>query len=177
MGPWSLPDAGIFAWLQNSMENDSVLMVLALSVKFLSQRLLLQHFSELRDVGWQEISSLNRIFNFGVMRRYADKEPPWRLRGEEAWLKLQASSAAATTDLARNVQLLGERGGGNYTGSAKSFFLFNWDFSCGCYVVGGNCCTSALRFLSFPPALVSPCCAYLHWWGTSTSSTTSQGDL
>lgn len=89
------------------MENDSVLMVLVLSVKFLSQRLLLQHFSELRDVGWQEISSLNRIFNFGLMRRYADKEPPWCLRGGEAQLKLQASSAAATTDLARNVHLLG----------------------------------------------------------------------
>lgn len=66
-----------------AQENDSVLLVLGLSMKFLSQCLLLQHFSEHRDISWQEISSLNRIFNFGSMQRYADKEPHWSLHGEQ----------------------------------------------------------------------------------------------
>lgn len=82
-------------------------MVLMLSMKFLSQCLLLQNFSELRDIGWQEISSLNRIFNFDSAWRYEDKELPWHPCGKEALLKLQASSVAAPKDLSRNVHLLG----------------------------------------------------------------------
>ena len=66
-----------------AQKNDSVLLALGLSMKFLSQGLLLQHFSELRDIGWQEISSFNRIFNLGSMQGYADKEPHWCLHGEE----------------------------------------------------------------------------------------------
>lgn len=68
-------------------------------MKFLSQCLLLQNFSELRDVSWQEISSLNRIFNFDSVWGYADKELPWHPCGKEALLKLQASSVAAPKEM------------------------------------------------------------------------------
>lgn len=99
-------------------ENYSDLLVLKLSMKLLSQCLLLQHFCELRDIGWQEISSFNRIFNFGLLQRYAGK-PTGACVGRRAQLKLQASAAAATTNFSINIYSF--RGSGKGEGSIKAF--------------------------------------------------------
>lgn len=93
-----------------AQKNDSVLLVLGLSMKFLSQCLLLQHFSELRDISWQEISSLNRIFNFGSMQRYADKEPHWSLHGEEGPTQILVYLSCCHYKLLKNRSLVGRKG-------------------------------------------------------------------
>lgn len=71
------------------------------------------------------------------------RSPPGACVGGEARLKLQASSAAATTDLARNVHLLGERGEGNYNWLYGKLLLVQlrllwllrgwWELLCHCF--------------------------------------------
>lgn len=129
-----------------AQENDSVLLVLGLSMKFLSQCLLLQHFSELKDISWQEISSLNRIFNFGSMQRYADKEPHWSLHGEEGPAQILNYLSYCHYKLLKNRSLVGRKGNGKEEESTlafwKSYFSFHQSFSSGCLLVCGNWCVS-----------------------------------
>lgn len=146
-----------------AQKNDSVLLVPGLSMKFLSQHLLFQHFSELGDIGWQEISSLNRIFNFGSMQRYADREPHWCLYGEEGpaptprWLSCCHHKLLKKHSLGRKGSRREEE---IPLAFKKNCSSFHWSFLLGCLMVCGNCCASAPGFLCFPSALASRCCAH-----------------
>lgn len=104
-----------------AQKNDIVLLVLGLSMKFLSQCLLLQHFSELRDISWQEISSLNRILNFGSMQRYADKEPLWSLHGKEGPAQILVYLRCCHYKLLNNHSLVGRKGNGKEEESTLAF--------------------------------------------------------
>lgn len=104
-----------------AQENDSILLVLGLSMKFLSQCLLLQHFSEHRDISWQEISSLNRIFNFGSMQRYADKEPHWSLHGEQGPAQTLVYLSCCHYKLLKNHSFVWRKGNGKEKESMLTF--------------------------------------------------------
>lgn len=153
-------------------KNDSVLLVLGLSMKFLSQCLLLQHFSELRDISWQEISSLNRIFNFGSMQKYADKDPRWSLHAEEGPAQILVYFSCCHHKLLKNRFLVGRKGNGKEEESTlsfwKSYFSFHWSFSSGCLMVCVNWCASVSSLLSFPSVLAFHCA--WHWCGITTGS-------
>lgn len=138
-------------------KNDSVLLVLGLSMKFLSQCLLLQHFSELRDISWQEISSLNRIFNFGSMQRFADKEPHWSPYGEEGLAQILVYLSCCHHKLLKNHSLVGRKGNGKEEESTlafwKSYFSLHWSFSSGCLILCGSWCFRSFLIpisISFP---------------------------
>lgn len=132
--------------------------------------MLLQHFSELRDISWQEISSLNRIFNFGSMQRYADKEPHWGLHGKEGPAQILVYLSCCHYKFSRTIPFLGERGMGK---RRKACWLFEnllffppkllfwtsdglWEMMCLCFVS------------LFPSVLASHCYAYWPWCRIST---------
>lgn len=110
------------------------------------QCLLLQHFSELRDISWQEISSLNRIFNFVSMQRYTGKEPRWSLHGEEGPAQIVVYLSHCHCKLLKNHSLLGRKGNGKEEESTlafwKNYFSFHQSFSSGRLMVCGKWCAS-----------------------------------
>jgi len=83
--------------------------------------LLLQHFSELRDISWQEISSLNRIFNFGLMQRYADEEPLWRPRGKKGLAQTPGQLSCCHHKLLKKCSLVRREGSGKEEESILAF--------------------------------------------------------